>query len=68
MSDGPTQTVMTNRHLRTEQAESTSVAQANHVPDFEEYFRFLEQYWSLFDWQEAVRRCWTPGHYHDIRL
>ncbi|MBI1732506.1 MAG: hypothetical protein HYR49_07020 [Gammaproteobacteria bacterium] len=36
--------------------------------DFEKYFRFLEEYWSLFDWREAVRRCWRPGRFHDIRL
>lgn len=37
-------------------------------PDLEEYFRVLEEYWSLFDWREAVKRCWKPGRFHDIRL
>jgi hypothetical protein len=36
--------------------------------NLEAYFRFLEEYWSLFDWREAVARCWKPGRFHDIRL
>ena len=38
------------------------------IKDFAGYFRFLEDYWTVYDWQEAVKRSWRPGCFHDIRL
>ena len=38
------------------------------IKDFTGYFRFLEDYWTVYDWQEAVKRSWRPGCFHDIRL
>jgi hypothetical protein len=78
-SIGPGLTIAPNRTINlkfagmetdgsTSEAESGIAAEIELSRNFEAYFRFLDEYWSLFDWPEAVRRCWKPIRFHDIRL